>query len=362
MENLKTQYAPQIDYESMNSDFFRYFAQGNAWLTEFKKKHEFEKQLANNLNSTHCHTMNNGTISLAIALWAAGVRAGDEVLVPALTMIATYNAVLFIGARPVLVDILQNNLCMDLNDANRKYTNKTKAMIYVTLNGRSGNPFDIKAFCRIHNLAYIEDDAQSLFSQYSNESFIGSAADIASFSFSPQKIITTGQGGCLMTGDEALSNRIVQLRDFGRATGGVDIHPTFGINSKFTDLQALAGLNQLKDIEHKITKKKFIYHGYRQRLKDSLVEFIHTDLTVTIPWFVDIYVQNRNGLAEWLEHNGIATRNVYPTIASQHFVESYYQYPVADWYSQHGLWLPCSLDITTEEIKYVCDKIKEFYS
>ena len=361
MNNLLNQYAPKVDGEKLTKDFAEYFADSDRWLTEFTKTREFEKQLRLELSSKYCHAMNNGTMSLAIALLAAGVKSGDEVLVPALTMIATYNAVLLIGANPILVDIDDRTLCMDLIDAADKSTRNTKAMIYVTLNGRSGNPFDVKSFCELHDLVYIEDDAQAMFSKYSNESFIGSAADIASYSFSPQKIITTGQGGCLMTNKSHYSKAITKLRDFGRTYGGVDIHETFGINSKFTDLQAIVGLNQLEDIEHRITIKKLIYHGYRARLK-GVVEFLKTDLSVTVPWFVDVYVERRDELNAFLFSKGIGTRPMYPPIHTQKFVEDGGRYPVAEWFSKRGLWLPCSLGITTDEIKFVCEKIKDFYS
>jgi perosamine synthetase len=275
-------------------------------------------------------------------------------------MIATINAVSLIGAVPILVDVEAETLCMDLEKAQAKITPKTKAIIYVSYNGRFGDVFKVKAFCRSFNLAYVEDNAQAMFSQYANESYIGAAADVASYSFSSPKIITTGQGGCLMTNNKEVSERIAKLKDFGRVPGELDSHSAFGINSKFTDLQAIVGLSQLQNIDYRITHKKLIYHSYRKRL-DSLVRFITTNLSTTIPWFVDVYVDNREGLTQHLRQNNIPFRKVYQPINEQSFINDRGFYETSRFYSNRGVWLPSSLQLTIDDVEHVCDIIERFY-
>jgi len=361
---LKNQYEPSLDYVDLKTTFDNYFSD-DVWLSEFKHTREFEKQLSLLVGVKHTHMTNNGTVSLSLALLAAGIKPGDEVLVPDLTMVATYNAVKLIGAKPVLVDIEEDTLCMDLDKAVKHITKNTKAFIYVSFNGRYSNIDKVMDFAYIHNLVFIEDAAQALSSRYSSKEYIGSLGDISSFSFSVPKIITTGQGGCVMTNKDSLSINLKRLRDFGREQGGTNDHTYFGINSKFTDMQALVGLSELKHIENRSVKKKQIYSEYYYQLKDLFVEgtikFIETDLRYTVPWFVDIYVENRIGLSNYLKHNGIATRPVYTALHKLKYINKKGDFPVANYHGGRGLWLPCSLNITTNEIKKVCDIIKEYY-
>ena len=172
----------------------------------------------------------------------------------------------------------------------------------------------------------------------------------------------TGQGGCLTTNDDELANRIRKLKDFGRISGGIDIHDEFGINSKFTEFQAIVGLDQLKNINWRIKRKKKIYNIYYNYLKHiDDIEFLETDLNITTPWFIDIYIEKRKELSEFLINNNIKTRNIYPSIPSQKCYNIDFNFPTTERYSSRGLWLPSSLTLKDDEIKYICNKIKEFY-
>jgi len=350
------QYKPLLNREELAKDLSKYLSK-DVWLTEFKETQKFEEKIAEFLQMKHCVVANNGTISLSLALLACGVGPGDEVIVPALSMIATANAVKLIGAIPVFVDVESETLCLDPNKI--EITEKTKALIYVTLNGRSGDINNLQRLCKAKNISFIEDSAQSFGSWYSTGERIGSQADISSFSFSMPKIITTGQGGCLCTNNSKFYKKIKSLKDFGRERSGIDIHPNFGINSKFTDLQAIIGLNQLKDIQTRITLKKLIYAQYRECLSDA-VAWLPTNLNYCTPWFVDIYVENRAELMSYLKNKGIQTRYLYPSITKQKCYSIEQKFPVADLMSEKGLWLPSSLDITQEEIRMICSKIKKF--
>jgi perosamine synthetase len=364
VNNMIPQYEPLFNREELKNELSNYVI-SEGWFTEYKNTEEFENKIKEFLGVKYCSLVNNGTISLSLALLAGDIKPGDEVLVPNLTMIATANAVRLIGAIPVFVDVSPENLCMNLLEANKKISPKTKALIYVTLNGRSEHPLDIQKFCANNSLFYISDDAQSLGSSYCCGLNVGTFGDIASFSFSMPKIISTGQGGALVTNDDYFGNKIKKLKDFGRISGGLDIHEEFGINSKFTELQAILGLNQFKTITERIKRKKEIYSLYFDYLKDiKKIHFITTELYYVTPWFVDIYVEQKKELQEYLNSKEIKTRSIYPPLNTQKCYLEHYDlsFPISNEFSNKGIWLPSSLTLTNENIEYICNKIKEFYN
>jgi perosamine synthetase len=176
------------------------------------------------------------------------------------------------------------------------------------------------------------------------------------------KIITTGQGGCLTTNNDYYADRIKKLKDFGRTGGGLDIHNEFGINSKFTEFQAITGLSQIKDIEWRINRKKEIYSLYYNSLKDIImidIKFLVLDLIT--PWFVDIYIIHKRNLIERLNSKGIQTREVYPSIPSQKIYNKSEKYEITEHLSKTGLWLPSSLTLTNDDINFICKEIKKMY-
>lgn len=360
------QYTPVFSEASLNTELV-FYIHSKAWITEYKKTEEFENQLKEFLGVKHCIAVSNGTISLSLALLALGIKPGDEVLVPNLSMIATANAVSFIGAIPIFVDIDKRNLCMDLEEAYKHLSNKTKALIYVTFNGRSNDPSLTEEFCRQYNLKYISDDAQSLGSRYEDTSYIGMRGDISSFSFSVPKIITMGQGGCLVTNNNELAKKLRYLKDFGRDSGGNDIHNEFGINSKITDLQAIVGLDQLNDIEKRIEFKKDLFHKYFTKLfKIKEIEFIDVDLTTYTPWFIEIFCDKRDELLWYLKENNVGTRKIYSPMSKQLCYKNHFQHKEVfhntEEVSSRGVWLPSSFNLTKIDIEYICLKIEEFFN
>jgi len=338
-----------------------YLASG-GWLTEFRKTEEFERLISEYVGSRYATMVNNGTVSLAIALMALGIGAGDEVLVPDYTMIASANAVLLAGAKPVFVDIEDQTLCMDLAKARETITEKTKAVMFVSLNGRCPDMVEAKNFAAEYGLFLLEDAAQSLGSRY-NGKHLGTFGEVGSFSFSAPKVITTGQGGCLITDDEAIHAKIRKIKDFGRERGGVDIHDELGFNFKFTDLQAVIGIEQMKKLAWRVERKKEIFRLYRELLEDiKEVEFPPTHLDNTSPWFIDMLVPNPLELQAFLKENNIGSRPFYPPVHTQAPYRLNREFPVAEYVSQHGLWLPSSSFLSDEDISYICSKIRTFFT
>ena len=342
------------------------YLDSGGWLTEFKKTREFEQMIAEYVGSKYVSVVNNGTVSLVIALMALGIRGEDEVIVPDYTMIASANAVILAGAKPILVDIDRTNLCLDLDLVEEAITPKTKAIMLVTINGRYPEMEKFVEFAQDHNLYLVEDAAQSLGSKYKGK-HLGTFGDVGSFSFSAPKVITTGQGGALVTNNKELYQKILKIKDFGRSQGGVDYHETMGYNFKFTDLQAVIGIEQMKKLKWRVKRKKEMYKLYRDLLEAvEEIEFISTNLENTSPWFIDILVKKgekvRDTLAPFLDKRGIGTRPFYPAIHTQppySWVNG--DFKNAEYISKRGLWLPSASFLSDEDIERICKAIGNYF-
>jgi len=341
------------------------YLDSGGWLTEFKKTREFEQMIADYVGSKYAVVVNNGTVSLIIALMALGIKGEDEVIVPDYTMIASANSVVLAGAKPVLVDIDPSDLCLDLGKAERAITLKTKAIMFVSINGRCPDMGKVVALAHKYNLFLIEDAAQSLGSRYRGK-HLGTFGDIGSFSFSAPKIITTGQGGALITDNEELYHRISMIKDFGRTKSGVDYHEIMGFNSKFTDLQAVIGIEQMKKLDWRVKRKKEIYRLYHDLLQHiEQIKFISTNLDDCSPWFVDVLVDGegvRDALAKFLNEGEVGSRPFYPAIHTQPpYSHISADFKNSEYVSQRGLWLPSSSFLSDDDIRGVCDEIKTYY-
>ncbi len=343
---------------------FEYMKSG-GWVMEFGKTKELERMIAEFVGAKHCVMTTNGTISLTLAMLALGLKAGDEVLVPDFTMIASPNAAKLVGIEPVLVDIDARTLCMDLQKAERVLTPRMKALMYVAFNGRAGDMNAVVEFCRAHNLFLIEDAAQALGSRQHGK-HLGTFGDIGSFSFSVPKIITMGQGGALVTDNDEYAAKLRKLKDFGRTGGGSDIHDEWGWNFKFTDIQAVIGIEQMKKLPWRVDRKKEIWRRYVDGLKDiQQVELIETNLEDTSPWFIEIFVDDPDKLAVFLKEQGIGSRRVYPAIHAQKIYRDAYigkAFPISERVAARGLWLPSSSKLSDDDIAAVVGSIKEYYS
>ncbi len=340
------------------------YMSSNAWLTEYEKTYEFEKMIAEYTNSKYCIMTNNGTISLTLIALALGFSKGDEIIVPNYTMIATANSIKLIGAKPVFVDVEEDTLCLDLKLLKNKINQRTKAIFLVSPNGRY--PLEkieeYKKFCKKNNIFLVEDAAQSLGSYYPNGNHIGTEGVAGAFSLSVPKIISTGQGGMVVTNDEKIAKKMMKIKDFGRKKGGIDIHNIMGYNFKFTDLQAVVGIEQLKKINKRISLKKKIYLEYIKNLKEeSNIKFFDHNLKLTSPLFVDCLVKNKSKLKKYLYNKKIGTRDMYPPINEQRAYKLKGSYPISKMVGKMGLWLPSSLNLNKNRIKYICDNIKRFY-
>lgn len=339
------------------------YMESGGFLTEFRKTEELEKIIATFVGSKHCVMVCNGTISLIAMLQVLNIGPGDEVIVPNFTMIATVNAVKNVGATPILIDVDPETLCINLNEAVKAINSKTKAIFLVSANGRypSFEIDELEQICQKSNIHLLEDSAQALGSYYPSGEHVGTKGIMGSFSFSVPKIISMGQGGCVVTNDDDLGNRLRRLKDFGRARGGIDIHDSVGFNYKITDLQACVGIEQMKKLKSRISLKKKLYSYYEEGLSgQSKIHLIKNDTTFTAPWFIEAIVENRDGLQNYLKEAGIGTRVMYPPINSQLAYKIEGSFPVSEMIGKNGLWLPSYTQITVEEVNFIVLKIIEY--
>ena len=337
----------------------------DGFLTEFKETALFEKSMSSILGVKYCHAVNNGTVALTVAGNAVGIKPGDEVLIPNFTMIATPNAFRLLGAKPVFCDIEIPSLCISMSEIRKRITKKTKAVVIVNSNGRFPS-YDVDTLRRDlnrENIFLIVDAAQSRGSKYPDGTAIGTKANISTLSFSAPKIISTGQGGLIFTNDEELSTSIKRFKDFGRESGGNDQHDHFGVNFKFTELQAIVGLAQLKKLDERCKRRVVQTIKYRKILKNiDNVSVGDENLSYTIPWFNEIFVDKRDELQAFLKESNIGTRPVYPEINKQKIYNDNFTHQNSQIISRKGLWLPSHMGVSDAHVEIIGNTIKEFYN
>ena len=359
--NFINQMEPWFDNQEQEA-LNKYMGEG-GWITEVKKTFEFQDLIKKFTGAKHCFVVNNGTISLTLMAMAAGIKAGDEVLVPNYTMVATPNSLKMFGAKPIFIDVNPRTLCISIDEIKKNITSNTKAVFLMNANGRYPTDIDeIISYCKNNNLILLEDSAQALGSFYPDGIHQGRKGIAGSFSFSAPKIISTGQGGAIITDDDKLAYNISRLKDFGRSGGGNDVHDMIGYNFKFTDIQAVIGIVQMGKLAWRVNRMKEIYSRYLKNLsKVKEVHFFDQDLKNTTPWFIDIKAQKRDDLMSFLRSNNIGSRIMYPPINKQQAYNLDGEHIVSNEIGVLGLWLPSSSKLTDEQIDFICDKIIEFY-
>ncbi len=334
----------------------------SSWITEAHRTRHLEELLASWLNVEHVVLTNNGTVAIALALIALGIGHGDEVIIPDMTFVGTGNAVKLAGAKPVVVDVRPQDVTIDPREVERAISKRTKAIIPVHLNGRSAEMRTLKSISKQFLLPIVEDAAQALGSRRQGR-ILGTESVAGCFSLATTKIITTGQGGFIATNDSDFKKRLTELKDQGRLHRSWNHHPAPGFNFKFTDLQAAIGIAQFKKLPDRLQRMKAIYSRYRERLEAlPAVTFLDFDFESGLsPWFVDIYVHERDELAAFLDNMGVQTRPFYPPLHTQYDFHAADACPQSIRFSRTGLWLPSSVSLTDEQIDYVCEAIEVFY-
>ena len=356
-DNILMQHRPVFEKEEADA-CYKYMSEDN-FITEHKKTFELENMLKEYLNIKHCFMTTSGTMAIVLALMSLDLVSGDEVIVPNYTMIATVNAVKFLGLKPIIIDVDKNTFTLNLEIIKKNITSRTKCILHVSLNNRYVNMDELVEYCKLNNYYLIEDAAQSLGCKVNNKN-LGTFGNIGCYSLSSPKIISTGQGGILVTNNDELANKIKMIKNFGRKESGKDDFITFGVNLKYTDIQAVIGIEQLKKLDYRVNRLKEIYNLYYELLNEYY-EIKKPLNEEWIPWFVDIYIENRKELILFLEKHNVKTRPVYGEINKTQVYYNNEDFPNSQYVSSKGLFLPSYITLTNEEIKYICDLLILFY-
>jgi perosamine synthetase len=339
----------------------------SGFLNDGEVTTRFEQQIAALLGSKHVVAVTSGTAAIFLALAGIGVGAGDEVIVPDVTFIATANAVTLTGAKPVLVDIDPQRLTLDPQAVGRAVTSRTKAIVPVHVSGRAADLDAILELGRRHGIQVIEDAAEAFMSRHKGRC-LGTFGIAGCFSLSPNKTITTGQGGLIATNDDDLHVRLRELKDQGRpvrGSGGDDTHNSIGYNFKFTNMQAAVGLAQLKDLQPRLDRMRSIYRGYARGLRDlegiSVLPFCIE--AGEVPQWTDVLVERRDQLYDHLAARGIVGRRFwYPLHTQAPYRMPCDQFPQSTEQVPHAMWLPSAFTLSDDDVAAVCNEIRNFLS
>lgn len=328
--------------------------------------HEFENKFSKFCGAEYGVATTNGTTALHAALLAAGISAGDEVIVPAFTFFASASSVSMCGAKPVFADILPDTYNIDPKSVEEKITDKTKVVIGVHIFGQCCNASALSTICKKNNLIFLEDAAQAHGAEW-NGVRAGSLGDIATFSFYPTKNMTTGEGGMIVTNNSELAERARIICNHGQTEKY--LHTMLGYNYRMTNVHAAIGLEQLKRVEG--------FTELRRRNAKILSKNIHAE-GITVPYIAPeanpVYHQyvikigdecsmNRDELMQYLSMNEIGSAVHYPIPLHKqpYFAEANacVSLPVAEDCAKRVLSLPVHPSVTEEECRYIADKINE---
>ena len=337
------------------------------WISSAGKYvREFEERFSEHCGAKYGIACTNGTTALHLAMATLGIGPGDEVIIPTFTMIATANAVTYTGATPVLVDSENETWNMDIDKIEEKITDRTKAIMVMHT---YGHPVDMDAVLEIadkHGLYVVEDAAEAHGAEYKGKK-IGSLGDVACFSFYGNKIITTGEGGMLVTNNEEIARISRNLRDHAFSTERHFWHKYLGFNYRMTNLQAAVGLAQVERFDEMVEIRRRNAQYYNQLLRD--IEGIRTPPEApwakNVYWMYSILIEEefghtRDEVRQHLAKHGIETRTFFIPIHVQpiYFHKYHERFPVAEELCRRGMYLPSASTLKREEIERVVDCIR----
>jgi len=317
-----------------------------------KRVQEFEKLLATYTGARYAIAVNSGTAALQAALYALDIKHGDEVLLPSFTFVATANAVVSVGAKPVFVDIKSSNYTMDPVDLKRKITKKSKAVIPVHLYGNFAYMNEISEIANRHNLDVIEDAAQSLGTKYKNKQS-GTFSRLGCFSMYAAKVVTAGEGGAIVTNEKGLYEKLRKIRNHGMLHG-YDTR-ILGLNLRLPEISAALAKIQMKKLPMLLKK--------RERNAKILTELL-SDLNIILPteragvkvnWYLyTISTKNRDKLVKQLNSKGIGATAYYSIPAHKTpFYNNKTALPMTEWAASTVLSLPVHPLVTENNLHYI---------
>ena len=332
-----------------------------AVKTGGKNVQEFEKLASSFTKSKYAVAVNSGTSALQAALLVLDIKQGDEVLIPSFSFVATANAVISTGAKPVFVDILKENYTMDPDDLRKKITKKSKAVIPVHLYGNVAFIDQISEIAKKRRIHVIEDAAQSLGSTLSGK-HTGTFSELGCYSFYPAKVMTSGEGGLITTNSKKLHEKLLMIRNHGMVNG-YDTR-IFGLNLRLPEISAAIAKIQIKKLP------KFLF----QRKKNAkILSDLISDLSIKIPkerknekvnWYLyTIAIKNRNKVMNKLNKKGIGAAAYYATpIHKTPFYQTKVKLPNTDWAASSVLSIPIHPKVSTKNLQFMATNLRQLLS
>lgn len=340
---------------------------------------EFETSWANYCGVQHGVAVSNGTLALQLALRAIGLEPGDEVIMPSFTIISCALGIVYNDAVPVLVDSDPVTWCMDVNHVEAKITDRTKAIMPVHIYGHPVDMDRVRELAKANDLVVLEDAAEAHGAEYltnrssSDESWIraGAMGDLSTFSFYANKLVTTGEGGMVLTDDSTLADHLRTLRNMSYRDDRRFWHTELGYNFRMTNLQAAVGLGQVERIDEIVERKRWMGNSYTERLTGipGLKLPVEQPWAKHVYWMYAIELEESTGLdasqfAQRLQAQEVQTRPFFvgmheqPVLRERGLFEGE-DYPVTDRISRQGLYLPSGMALTESQLDQVCEAVRE---
>ena len=338
---------------------------------------EFERKLATLAHRRHAVGVSSGTAGLHCAMIAAGVGPGDEVLTTPFSFVASANCILFVGATPVFVDIEPQTLNVDVDKLAAKINDRTKAVVAVETFGHPGGMIELEGVCRRHELTMIEDCCEGLGGHANGRAgdpksrAVGSFGRAGVFAFYPNKQITTGEGGMIVTDDDSFADLCRSLRNQGRDGMEWLAHKRLGYNYRLSEINAAVGSVQMDRLPELLENRRRVANLYMQRLMTNRFLILPTlaeedDLS----WFVFVVRLNdlfdpgdRDAVIRHLRAEGVGCNNYFPPIHLQPFYRERFgfkpgDFPVTEYVSARTLALPFFGQMTSGEVDRACDALE----
>jgi len=343
------------------------------YLSLGPKLKEFEERVANFVGVKYAVGVNSGTSALHLIIRALSIKEGDEIITTPFSFIASSNCILYEKARPVFVDIDEKTLNIDPNKIEKKITKKTKAILAVDIFGHPADWDELKAIAKKYKLFLIEDSAEAIGSEYKGKK-CGSFADAAIFAFYPNKQITSGEGGIVLTNHKRIAELSRSMANQGRdlVSGKWLEHVRLGYNYRLDELSCALGIAQLKRINEIFRKRERVAKLYNERFKDFLeIEIPHIAKNVKMSWFVYVIKiskkysgKDRDKIIGKMVKMGIQCSNYFQPIHLQPFYQKMYGYkpgdfPICENLSRRTIALPFFNNLKEREINRIVKKLKE---
>lgn len=332
---------------------------------------EFEQQFASYCGSRYGVATCNGTTALHLALVCLGIGPGDEVILPSLTFVATANAIMYTGASPVFIDADPETWCIDPAAVEQAFSSRTRAIIVVHLYGHPADMDPILSLAMSRSIPVIEDAAEAHGALYKGRR-VGSLGTMGVFSFYGNKLITTGEGGMVLTDNQELAERARFLRDHAMSRERRYWHPAIGYNYRLTNIQAGLGLAQLQRIDEFLARKRRILGWYREYLAECTDLRLNPELpwARSSHWLISALLPpsvSQEAVITELRRKGVDTRPFFHPIHTLPPYQGRYREvkmdgngcPVAEDLARRGINLPSAVTLTSSDVEYISGALKE---